>query len=42
MKELRKDLVFIGNSSQPEQHRMRANRNQISVLCPNNRLERNN
>lgn len=42
MKESGKDLVFIGNSSQPGQHSIRAKRNQILVLCPNNRLERNN
>lgn len=42
MNELGKDLVFIGNSSQPGQHRIRANRNQILLLCPDYRLERNN
>lgn len=42
MKESGKDSMFIGNSSQPGQHIIRANRNQILVLCADNRLERNN
>lgn len=42
MKEWGKDIVFTGNSHQPGQHKIRANHNQIHVLCTAYNLERNN